>query len=131
VKRAAVVLLAWGAWLGAWTAVQSLFIHATFPERTIQWVMLGGAAAATLAAGVIVWRLDHRLDAGEPASRLLTDQSVASATLVVGLAVALVGASFGLWLILIGAGVAAFGLGGLVREQLARRRAVRGRSGAS
>jgi hypothetical protein len=43
---------------------------------------------------------------------------------------ALLGASFGLFLLLIGGGVAALGLGGLIREQLARRRcARRGRIG--
>ena len=130
-KRAAVVLLVWGGWLGIWVAVQAAFIHATFPERTIQWVMLGGASAAVLVGGAIVWRLDRRLEAGEPVTRLLADESAASAALVVGLAVALVGASFGPWLILIGAGVAAFGLGGIVREQRARRRTGRRRPGAS
>ena len=44
----------------------------------------------------------------------------------VGVAMALVGASFGLLLMLIGGGVAALGLGGLVREQ--RRDAVRARA---
>jgi hypothetical protein len=43
-------------------------------------------------------------------------------TLIAGLALVLLGAGFGLWLILIGAGVSALGLGGLVREALARRR---------
>ena len=45
-RRGAVVFAAWGLWLGAWTAVQLVFAHAAFPERTIQWVMLGGASAA-------------------------------------------------------------------------------------
>lgn len=130
-KRAAMVLLVWGAWLGIWAAVQTAFLHATFPERTIQWVMLGGASGAALVVGTVVWRLDRHREDGEPISRRLADDSVASATLVVGLAIALVGASFGLWLILIGSGVAAFGLGGLVREQLARRRTLRRRRGAS
>jgi hypothetical protein len=35
------------------------------------------------------------------------------------------GAGFGLWLILIGAGVTALGVGGLARERRARRRAQR------
>ena len=129
-KRAAVVLLAWGTWLGAWTAVQLAFLHVRFPERTIQWVMLGGASVAALATGGVIWRLDRRRGSDDP-TRLLADDSVASATLAVGLAVALVGASFGLWLILIGAGIAAFGLGGVMREQLARRRTARRRSGVS
>lgn len=130
-RRAAVVLLVWGLWLGVWTVVQSAFVHAAFPERTIQWVMLGGASVAAFGVGAVVWRLDRRRGPGDPVARLLADESAATATLAVGLAVVLVGASFGLWLILIGSGVAAFGLGGLVREQLARRRALRRRPGAS
>jgi hypothetical protein len=35
------------------------------------------------------------------------------------------GVAFGLWLVLIGAGITAFGLAGLVREHLAARRALR------
>lgn len=35
------------------------------------------------------------------------------------------GVAFGLWLVLIGAGITAFGLGGLVREHLAARKALR------
>ena len=50
-RRSAVVFVAWGLWLGVWTAVQLVFLHATLPERTIQWVMLGGAAAGALASG--------------------------------------------------------------------------------
>jgi hypothetical protein len=56
---------------------------------------------------------------------VIADGSFATATLIVGLALALVGAGFGLWLILIGAGVTMLGVGGLVREGRARRRAQR------
>ena len=58
-KRAAVVVGAWGVWLGVWTAMQLVFPHATFPERTIQWVMLGGASAAALLTAAALWRLDR------------------------------------------------------------------------
>ncbi len=61
-------------------------------------------------------------------TRLIADSSFATVTLVAGVALALIGAGFGLWLILIGVGVAALGLGGVVREQRARRRALGGRS---
>jgi hypothetical protein len=124
VRRAAVVFLAWGVWLGIWTAVQLLFLHAAFPERTIEWVMLGGASAATLVTGIGVWGHDrtHRTAPGE---RLIADESAATAAFAVGLAMALLGASFGLFLVLIGGGIAALGLGGLVREGLARSRSAR------
>jgi hypothetical protein len=124
VKRAAIVFAAWGAWLGVWTAVQLLFLHATFPERTIQWVMLGGAAAAALLTGAAIWRVGGRRSP-PGASQLITSESAASAVLAVGLGILLVGASFGLFLLLIGAGVSVAGLGGLIREERARRRLTR------
>ena len=119
-RRAAVVLLGWGAWLGVLTALQ-----APFGTRAIESEMLGSAAAACLAAGALVWMLDRRRARVEQAERrLVTDSSLASACLACGLALALIGAGFGLWLILIGAGVSALGAGGLLREGRARRRAV-------
>jgi hypothetical protein len=122
VRRAAIVLLGWGAWLGVLTAVQ-----APFGPRAIEVEMLGGAAAACLLAGSAVWLLDARAARSQrrrqaPERVLLSDSSVASAGLACGLALALLGAGFGLWLILIGAGVTALGAGGLVREARARRR---------
>jgi hypothetical protein len=123
-RRAAIVAVAWGAWLAIWTGLLFVFVHAAFPTRQIEYDMLGSAAFAAVLAGFVVWRLDARArDHDSP--RLLSDDSLAAVTLAIGLAMALVGASFGLWLILIGAGVAALGLGGLVREQLGRRRAAR------
>ena len=126
-RRAAVVLLGWGAWLGMLTAVQVAFAGVrphSVGLHPIEYEMLGGASGACLAAGGVLWWLDvrrARRPAGEE-PRLLFDDSVAAAVLACGLALALLGAGFGLWLILIGAGVSALGLGGLVREALARRR---------
>jgi len=126
VKRAAVVFVAWGMWLGAWTAVQLLFVDATFPERTIQWVMLGAAALGAFTTGIVIRRLASRRG-GEAATQLITSESTASATVAVGLAVLLVGASFGLFLVLIGGGTTLFGLAGVIREQRVRRRLARRR----
>lgn len=123
-KRAAVVFAAWGAWLGVWTAVQLLFLDATFPERTLQWVMLGGAAAAALVTSAAIWRAGARR-AASGASQLITNESAASAVIAVGLGILLVGSSFGLFLLLIGAGVTVAGFGGLIREERARRRVTR------
>jgi hypothetical protein len=122
-KRSGIVLIGWGAWLGAMTAVQGAFrvIKGPFGVRWIEVAMLGGAALACVLGGLALWALDAR--AGErERPRVLALDSFATATLVGGLALALLGAGFGLWLILIGAGVSALGCGGLVREQLARRR---------
>ncbi len=90
----------------------------------VHWIeaaMLGGAALACAIGGLVLWAVDARRGEGER-PRLLASDSVATATLVAGLSLALLGAGFGLWLILIGAGVTALGLGGVVREGLARRR---------
>jgi hypothetical protein len=123
VRRAAIVLLGWGAWLGVMTAAQAPFrsIKGPFGVHWIEAAMLGGAAAACVLLGLVLWALDARASEREPARALASD-SVATATLVAGLALALLGAGFGLWLVLIGAGVAALGVGGLVRETRARKR---------
>jgi len=115
-RRAGVVLVAWGAVLGLMTALQ-----APFGPRPIEFTMLGTASAASLISGAILALIDarRRVDG----ALALGDESLATATLVMGLALALLGAGFGLWLILIGAGVTALGLGGLVREARARNRA--------
>jgi hypothetical protein len=118
-RRAAVVLLAWGLWLGALTALQ-----AAFAPKPIQFSIPAVASAACVTAGLVAWALDARQGQDER-PRPIADGSVATVALVVGLAVALLGAGFGLWLILIGAGIVALGLGGLVREQRARARALR------
>jgi hypothetical protein len=120
-RRSAVVFVAWGLWLGVWSGVQLVFLHATLPERTIQWVMLGGAAAGALASGAAIWQFGRARPTPET-PKLITDDSAATAAFAVGLAVALVGASFGLFLLLIGGGIAGLGLGGLIREQIARGR---------
>jgi hypothetical protein len=118
------VLLAWGLWLAVLTGVQ-----AVFSPKLIQFSIPAAASAACVAAGLVVWALDARQARGER-PRLITDSSIATVTLIVGLAVALLGAGFGLWLILIGAGITALGLGGVVREQRARARTLHGeRSG--
>jgi peptidoglycan biosynthesis protein MviN/MurJ (putative lipid II flippase) len=122
VRRAAFVLLGWGAWLGALTALQL-----PFDPRGIELVMLGGAAAACLSCGLVLWTLERRRS-GPPAEVALAPRSsVAAATLACGGALALLGAGFGLWLILIGVGLAALGAGGLARELRGRRRAAQWR----
>lgn len=121
-RRAAIVLLGWGVWLGVMTGVQAAFrsIRGPLGVHWIEAVMLGSAALACVLAGLTLWVIDERAGEGER-PRVLASQSLATATLVTGLALALLGAGFGLWLILIGAAVTALGAGGLVREARARR----------
>jgi hypothetical protein len=112
------------------TALQTAFssVPGPFGTHTIEYAMLGSAAGLCLMTGLIVWLLDARAGAEEPV-RTIADGSFATATLVVGLALALLGAGFGLWLILIGAGTVALGAGGVVRETRARRRSYSRASG--
>jgi MFS family permease len=119
-RRAAIVMIGWGALLGIATAVQT-----PFGPRIIEYGLLGGASAACLVTGIAMWAHDMLRSRMHERPRVLADNSFATATLVAGMAVALVGAGFGLWLILIGAGIATLGAGGLVREALARRRSAR------
>jgi hypothetical protein len=123
-RRAAVVLIGWGLWLGALTALQ-----AVFAPKLIQFSIPAVASAACVAGGLVLWALDAR-EGQDESPRLTTDSSLATVTLIVGVAVSLLGAGFGLWLILIGAGITALGLGGVVREQRARTRTLR-REGSS
>jgi hypothetical protein len=126
VRRAAIVFLGWGLLLAVMTALQAPFasVKGPFGLHPIEYIMLGGASAGCLLVGVGVWALDARAGSGE-SPRVIADDSFATAALVLGLALALLGAGFGLWLILIGAGVTMLGVGGLVREGRARRRAQR------
>jgi hypothetical protein len=119
-RRAAIVLLGWGVWLGALTVLQVVFA-----PKPIQFSIPAVASAACVTAGLVLWALDTRRGQVER-PRLITDSSLATVTLIVGLAVALLGAGFGLWLILIGVGITALGFGGIVREQRARTRTLRG-----
>lgn len=125
-RRAAIVLIGWGLLLAAMTALQAPFasVRGPFGLHPIEYIMLGSASAGCLLAGVAVWALDARAGSGE-SPRVIADGSFATTALIVGLALALLGAGFGLWLILIGAGVTTLGVGGLVREGRARRRAQR------
>jgi hypothetical protein len=124
-RRAAVVLVFWGCLLGVWTLLFLAFLHTTYHTRPIEPELLGSAAAATLVAGVVIWQLDVRRRRAS-GYETVTSDSIATVPLAVGLAMALIGANFGLWLILIGAGMAALGIGGIVREERSRRRVRRG-----
>jgi len=58
-------------------------------------------------------------------ARALPDLSYSTIAVGLGAAAMLNGVAFGLWLVLIGAGIVSLGLGGLAREHLAARRAAR------
>lgn len=122
-RRSAVVLIAWGLWLGALTAIQAAFVVQPF----VKWFLvglLGGASFAVLTCGVAVLVRDLlRRRATLPVSTIV-ESSAATVTIVAGVALAILGANFGLWAAAIGGGLALLGVGGIVREERARRRAL-------
>jgi len=116
-----IVLIAWGGLLLAFAAVLLGAFEQTVPELAL----LGGAGTASLLAGVVMAIVDQRrgpretpgLQQGE--SLRLTELSMATVAVCVGIAMIAVGTAVGPWLELIGGGVVVVGLGGLVRELLA------------
>ena len=76
--------VAWGLWLGVLDGGAGACSPEAdpVPERPIQWVMLGGAAAAALATGCGRWRSAARRAERRP--RLITDSRSRRSTLVVG-----------------------------------------------
>ena len=116
-----IVLIAWGGLLLAFAAVLLGAFKQTVPELAL----LSGAGTASLLSGVVMAIVDQRrgpretpgLQPGE--SLRLTELSMATVAVCVGIAMIAVGTAIGPWLELIGGGVVVVGLGGLVRELLA------------
>jgi hypothetical protein len=79
-------------------------------------VFTGQAVACFVAAGI----LELRRERERPI--VIPDLSYSTSTIAIGVATMLNGVAFGLWLVLIGAGLVALGLGGLAREHFAARR---------
>ena len=108
-------LLAWACLQLALGAMLAIWSHGT-PSL----LFLGGAIPLLVLAA---W--NHRWPpSGKP--RLLARVSVPVVVLAIGTALAAVGITGGLWLVLIGAEVCLFALVWLVREIVLERRAVRG-----
>src|ERR1700704_5085965 len=77
-RRAAIVLIAWGALLAVMTAAQ-----APFGPHVIEYTMLGAASAASLITGAVLALIDAGRDVD--ATLLASDESVATATFATGL----------------------------------------------
>ncbi len=114
-------VLAWAAMLGVAAAGLAVW------ERH-RWEALplaaAAAAAAVLGAVLLAWR---RRTAER---RLISDSSAASAVCAAGIALVLLGPAAGVWLSMIGGGLLLLGLGGILRETRAMRRARRGHDAA-
>jgi hypothetical protein len=111
-------VLYWALLLGALAG--GLWI---WTEDALSVALLGGAAvgAFAVAGGLAVRR--RRRD--RPDMDAVPDISLSTALIAAALAAMLIGAEAGLWLVWIGAGTLAFGIGGLMRELLAARRALK------
>ena len=128
-RSAAVPLACYAVLLGITAAVLWVWSPYTLPAA----LLTGGVVAIALialAVGVHDRRAEARAHGPEEAERPVPDYSVSILALAYALPTMLVGAYLGLYLILIGGGVLLLGLGGLIREWRAERRAVR-RAGES
>ena len=122
-RPAAWTLLVWTALIGAWTAM--LWIWWDEPIAVglfgaATGVMLGLSLAIALRA-----RREPDAAAADPAQdlRAIPDWSLGTVALALGLAAALYGAVFGIFLVLIGGGIAAAGLGRVLVERRGERTA--------
>jgi hypothetical protein len=112
-----------GLWMGGlavWMGLLSLLLWLWIDEELAPALLTGAAVALGLIALYAAVRSE-----GPPGSRRLAESSLPTVVIAVGVAMAVNGFAFGLFLILIGAEVAALGIAGLVIEHLEDRRARR------
>jgi hypothetical protein len=113
VSRAAVPLFLWAGLLTVLTVVLWVWTSDELPPAIF-------SAAAGVAWLVGFYALVRHAPA--PAVRATPDLSLASVMVAVAVAMLVIGALVGPWLVLIGAGALVIGLGGVARELLAQRR---------
>jgi hypothetical protein len=113
------VIAGWGAFMAMVGLVGVLFFDLKGPETP---AFFGGVAAIMLVLGLLLRLL--RLGVSAPdGPRPYPDLSPATAWLGVSLVLLATGAELGLWLVYIAGGMTAVGMGGLIRELRAERRA--------
>ena len=119
--RAAIPLVAYGALLTGLAVILRIWDSDPLPP-----LMLGVAAVAMWLTGV-VWFLHARRVERDPDRdvRAVPDLSAPSALLGLAITMMLVGLHLGAYAVLVGGGLGALAVGGLVREALAVRRARR------
>ncbi|MBB4662395.1 hypothetical protein [Conexibacter arvalis] len=121
------VFLGWGALMAAIMLVGLLFVGLDDADS----LALFGGTVAVMAAIAVVLALAGWGRALHGGVRALPDLSPPTVLLGVAIVLAALGAELGLWLALIGGGLALLAIGGLVREGRAQRRALaRARAGA-
>jgi hypothetical protein len=118
VKGGALVLCVWGLVL----VVLAVLMATAFGENPTAVLLLGGAGAASVLLGAALWTFRGRVPGEDPdAERPVTDASMAAGLAGAALALMLLGTQYGAWLVLIGGGLLALGLGGIAREIRAER----------
>jgi hypothetical protein len=118
--RASLVFAGWGLGLAVVGAVGLVVFGFKGPEPA---ALLGGTAATMVVLGLYI-RLAG-LGRVQPESEAVADLSPATVWLAISVVLLVAGAELGLWLALIAAGAVVVGVGGLVRELSAQRRAQR------
>lgn len=125
-----IVLVGWGLQGLLFASVQLVFLgqrtSAQTPPSLVQigvpYVTAAGCVVAGLALILRERRAGRRAGALRPGdTALVPDLSPPAFLLAAGLAVTVLGAEFGQWLLYSGAGVTVFAIGGLVRERRAER----------
>ena len=118
-SRAWTTFVLWGVFLAVLAAVT-----APFDPDVYTFGLLGGSALFIVALGVVVLLSGGGAEqARGPRPHLRPGLSYPSMLLGLGLAALALGAELGLWLALVGAGMCAFAVGGLVREWRAEHQA--------
>ena len=108
----------WMGGLSLWMGALSLVLWLWSGDELPPALLTGAAVALGLVALYAATLSDEA-----PGPRRLAQSSLPTVVLVIGLAMMLNGLTFGLFLILIGAEVAALGVAGLVAQFVAERRA--------
>lgn len=107
----------WIAGLATWMGLLALLQWLWTDDDLAPALSTGAAAALFLIA---LFAATISLEGSRP--RRLAESSLATVAIVIGFAMAVNGLTFGLFLILIGAQVAALGVAGLVRQHVVDRR---------
>jgi hypothetical protein len=113
VNRAAVPMFAWAAFLTVLAVVLWFWTSDALPPAVFT-----GSAAIAWAAGFVALATRRPLRR----VRAAPDLSVASALVAFAVAMLVLGALLGRWLVYLGAGTLLVGLGGVARELRAQRR---------
>jgi hypothetical protein len=111
-------LLAWGAALSLLAA--GLLLWSGVGRGP--WLLLAGAATATVLAGLAMGRAARSL---RETARPLPDVSLSPTVAAFGVLLVLTAVAAGGWLVLLGLGIFGLGVAGVVRELMAQRRETR------